>query len=136
MVKNGDLFDILLLLKQTNIFGRKRLQKLTYLLQQRGGARMGYKFIPYYYGPYSHELRNDVDLLEALGLVESIGENPCEFSLTEKGQAFVEHIPREKLKNEEKIEKFVSKYGLKDTSELVLISKSLMQKKLGYNPWE
>lgn len=51
-------------------FGKTALQKMIYLLEEIYGVDCGYEFSFYIYGPYSKELLNDLDFVEALGGVE------------------------------------------------------------------
>jgi len=51
-------------------FGKTALQKIVYLLQELYNVKCGYDFSLYAYGPFSKELLNDLDLVEALGGVE------------------------------------------------------------------
>lgn len=47
------------------IKGKTRLQKIIFLFQQELKEDLGYKFIPYNFGPYSSILQSDVDDLVA-----------------------------------------------------------------------
>jgi len=51
------------------VVGRTRLQKTVWLLQ-RLGFPTDYPFTIYFYGPYSEALQAEIDLLDAIGLVD------------------------------------------------------------------
>ena len=50
--------------------GATRLQKVVFLVEEELNFNIGYKFIPYYFGPFSKELQDDVYKLKNLGYVE------------------------------------------------------------------
>jgi len=52
------------------IEGRKKLQKLVHLLQSTGCGGFTQEFGYLHYGPYSPQLREEVEQLERLGLVK------------------------------------------------------------------
>jgi uncharacterized protein YwgA len=47
-----------------------KLQKLVFLIEKELNFNLGYEFIPYYFGPFSKELQDDVYRLKNLGYVE------------------------------------------------------------------
>lgn len=51
-------------------FGKTALQKLVYILEACYSVRLGYEFSLYTYGPYSHELASDLEVVASMGLVE------------------------------------------------------------------
>jgi uncharacterized protein YwgA len=58
------------------VSGITRLQKFLYLLQEEAGiapSKNGFEFEPYKAGPYSPRVYDDLELLENLGFVESMG---------------------------------------------------------------
>jgi len=67
-----DLLALTVIIRECNgIEGRKKIQKMIYLLQQKGAPfHQEYKF--HYYGVYSPELQNDLDQMasSSLGLIE------------------------------------------------------------------
>ncbi|MEG0682424.1 MAG: hypothetical protein RR434_02765 [Raoultibacter sp.] len=50
-------------------FGKKKFQKLIYLVEKVGGVNLGYEYSIYFYGPYSAALNDDLGLLVSRGLV-------------------------------------------------------------------
>ncbi|MEG2687208.1 MAG: hypothetical protein RR954_08875, partial [Christensenellaceae bacterium] len=50
-------------------FGKKKFQKLIYLVEKVGGVSLGYEYSIYFYGPYSSALNDDLGLLVSRGLV-------------------------------------------------------------------
>jgi uncharacterized protein YwgA len=72
------------------IDGRKRFQKIAYLLKAEKGISVPYTFIPYLYGPYSKHLQMDLGLLSWMGLVaENYSDGSYRYLLTSKGKAVV-----------------------------------------------
>jgi len=47
-----------------------KLQKLVFLIENELNFDLGYKFIPYYFGPFSKKLQDDIYQLRNLGYVE------------------------------------------------------------------
>ena len=92
---------ILLVLKENQrIDGRKKLQKIIYLVNSLGwNAIQDYRF--HLYGPYSDDLLSEVENLEEMGLINvtktsSPFGNPFYLhSLTQKGQNFLESLIRQ-----------------------------------------
>ncbi|PGK73649.1 hypothetical protein [Bacillus thuringiensis] len=71
------------------IHGQMRLQKLVFETEKRTRERgstqtFNYKFIRWYYGPYSIELLEDIEFLLSRGLVEKNGV-PEVYTLTDRG---------------------------------------------------
>jgi uncharacterized protein len=56
------------------VFGRTRLQKTVWLLQ-RLGMPTDYSFSLHFYGPYSEEIKADIELAERIGLVKETPRN-------------------------------------------------------------
>jgi uncharacterized protein YwgA len=79
------------------IKGRKRFQKLAFLLKEKKNIEIPYRFIPYLYGPYSKELQIDLALLCSLGFVEEEHHDYYySYRLTQKGVKFLKSrkVPR------------------------------------------
>jgi uncharacterized protein YwgA len=70
-VKKSDL--ILYIVKKLNEVGswtgNTHIQKILYLIQSKTGLKL-YDFVIYHYGPYSFDLRDDVDFLAINGRLE------------------------------------------------------------------
>ena len=58
-----------------------RLQKVTFLVVKEFGLDLGYKFVPYYFGPFSKDLQDDIYRLRNRGLVK-VEEEPVEDPFT------------------------------------------------------
>lgn len=81
---------VLLLNSVSKIVGRKRLQKVVYLLQQTG-VPFTEKFSYHHYGPYSSELQAEIDRLVDYQLVSETCNNACyTYEITEEGIKFLE----------------------------------------------
>lgn len=81
---------VLLLNSVPKIVGRKRLQKMVYLLQQIG-APFNEKFSYHHYGPYSSELQADIDRLVDYRLLSETYNNAFyTYEITEEGTSFLE----------------------------------------------
>lgn len=67
--------------------GGTRLQKLLFLLKHEFGVReLPYEFVPYIYGPFSEEVRNDTAELKWRGLIE------IEWKVLDAADGFLERI--------------------------------------------
>ena len=108
------------------VSGRKRLQKLSYLMQRIGFPNQ-FDFIYHRFGPYSAELSSTMSDLSALGLVKETNEKKVfEYKITKEGKTFIKLLEKNKLvekyitPNEiEKAANFISK---QDPSLLELVS--------------
>ena len=70
MDRKDYILGILRLAKELNVeVTATRFQKTIFLVQKELGRELGYNFIPYYFGPYSRELQDDVYRLERQGFV-------------------------------------------------------------------
>ena len=69
--------------------GNTHIQKIAGLTQSITNFRP-YVFVMHHYGPYSFELKNDLDTLVSAGLVErTIDDYGYHYKLTEKGSKFL-----------------------------------------------
>lgn len=81
-----------------NIRGRKKLQKIVHLLQTLRGVRFGYSFQFSFFGPYSADLKADMDQLTREGLINetssntSTGQPTYSFSLSEAMDKLLEDV--------------------------------------------
>jgi len=130
----GDLALILALLRASNnvIEGRTRLQKMVYLLKNSFDIPFGFEFRMYFYGPYSENLADTLQLLKAVELVEEekvkIAEDVIQYNyeITDIGQQFLETYLSKSAKNQETYDRIrlgVQKMLNLPTSYLVLLSK-------------
>ncbi|AEA46326.1 hypothetical protein [Archaeoglobus veneficus] len=71
--------------------GNTHIQKTAGLVQSITGFKP-YKFVMHHYGPYSFELRDDLNLLVSAGFVERrTDESGYHYALTSKGLRFLEN---------------------------------------------
>ncbi|MFW6127848.1 MAG: hypothetical protein ACOC6M_01560, partial [Halobacteriota archaeon] len=107
--------------------GNTHIQKTGEMVQSATGIRM-YKYVMHHYGPYSFDLKDDLDLLVSRGFV---GREPDEaagyhYSLTSKGRGFLEQAELDKSEEDvrviETIEKIGNLFGKSPTVVLELIS--------------
>lgn len=69
------------------------LHKVVYKLQNEKGARFGYDFVKYSFGPYSKDLENDLMLLAQVGLVVVENkEKGIQVRLSSKGLALLSSL--------------------------------------------
>lgn len=68
-MNTGSLYKIIEKIHQFSPPGKKVLQKLIYLIQEKG-VNLNYQYTIHYYGPYSSQLDYSIQSLERLGIVE------------------------------------------------------------------
>jgi uncharacterized protein YwgA len=130
--------DILLLLylinKLEKVEGRKRLQKLIYILKNVYNIPFTFLFRPYYYGPYSDELSEAVDSLRS---VDAIGEELVERSsgiyqynyvIYDKGRSILQNQLQGTQTIIDRLDIAIEKLRDIDTWKLVTISKKIQSK--------
>src|SRR2546428_8326870 len=122
-------------LSKKHVKGRKRLQKTVCVLKYGYGVPFQFQFRPYFYGPYSEQLAEAINVLEAVGLVTEVedelpsGVIQYDYYLTKKGEAVAEDMLTKNVPEEEsvsKLKKAIPKNFHLETSELVAIAKSLL----------
>jgi len=122
-------------LSKKHVKGRKRLQKTVCVLKYQHGVPFQFQFRPYFYGPYSEQLAEAINVLEAVGLVTEVedelpsGVIQYDYYLTKKGEAVAEDMLTKNVPEEEsvsKLKKAVPKISHLETSELVAIAKSVL----------
>lgn len=115
--------------------GRKRFQKIIFLLQEQFGVDFGYRFTAYLYGPYSAQLQNDIDILAQTGYLKASKMGELFFyEITPLGQQNAAQIEKEYgTELAKKLREHVSNLSESDTEELVTWSKQLMGKKIKDN---
>ena len=96
--------------------------------------------MPYYYGPYSSELQNDVDVLSRLNLIDvnlhflDNGVFLYEHQLTERGYKIAEELERSLQPDQvKKLKEALDKLKKYNTDELIKIAKENMKQKLSKN---
>jgi len=84
MVENAE--KLLVALKHHgDILGRKRFQKIIFLLIKKHDIDFKYSFISHLYGPYSRKMQLDINVLNFMGLIDVHPGIPYLHVLTEKG---------------------------------------------------
>lgn len=104
--------------------GNTHIQKTGKITQSAAGTDM-YEYVMHHYGPYSFDLRDDLDLLVNRGFVErQPGEKGFHYSLTDKGRNFLEQSEMCKSDKDllESIDKICNLFGKSTTVALELIS--------------
>lgn len=96
---------------EAGLQGRKRLQKVVYLLQE-AGCPLGCRFILHHFGPYSRDVADTCDEIVAAGLVvesggPANGEMTYTYSLTPATRKLLEQAPPPKLKLFEELAKYL-----------------------------
>ncbi len=77
--------------------GETHLQKATFFLQEASGVPLGYDFILYKHGPFSFNLRNELNSLEADRFIEAKPQRypyGPRFETTHIGRALQERFPK------------------------------------------
>jgi uncharacterized protein YwgA len=124
-----DIEKLLVILSKLRVIdGRTRFQKIVFLLRNKESIDLNYNFIPYYYGPYSHELQLEINLLEAAGLVQVVPKDRTLYvhSLTVEGHHAVAEIERRMdVSEKEKLQKAIRNYRKKSTMSLIKEAKQL-----------
>jgi len=136
---NHNVGIILLLLKYLKgVKGRTRFQKIIYLLKEKYGIDLSYRFMPYYYGPYSDDMQSDIDMLSLLDLLKvevvSLGEGVLryEHNLSPKGSEVAEEIEKQLSSNQKRqLQSALNELKDVETDKLVEKAKELMKQKLG-----
>lgn len=128
ILKLIDLFD-------AKIKGRKRLQKLSYIMKDKGYP-IPQDFIYYHYGPYSRELSATIAELVSFGLLnETQTPQVYEYGLTEEGKEFINLLEEknfvEKIELNEKLKNVIKSVKDQDPSLLELVSTILFLQDYG-----
>jgi len=124
----GDVELLLVILRDHGkIAGRKRFQKIVFLLQRKYNVNIKYKFIPYLFGPYSKALQTDINLLSFLGLTSVRPTMPYLHTLTPKGLQKAWEIEQKMNKDElKKILCAVKEMKELSTDTMTKMAKSIM----------
>jgi len=90
-----NLILLLKLIKNNGpIYGRKRLQKLVFILKEKYHIPFEYNFVLHYFGPYSSELQEDISFLVDIGFIKEIeptlSMGPYIYELTDEGRRICE----------------------------------------------
>ncbi|MHA1965158.1 MAG: hypothetical protein ACW97G_11295 [Candidatus Thorarchaeota archaeon] len=125
--------DTILILQMMNthgqIHGKKRLQKIIFLLKNKHKVPFSFKFRPYFYGPYSSELSDHIDALIKHRFISErrvpLGFmiNRYDYILTKKGKEYlIENAPS--LENDVKSLINDKTIEMKDEPTHILVSRS------------
>jgi uncharacterized protein YwgA len=106
---------------QRSLDGRTRLQKMVFLLGEEQGIKL-FKYTPYYYGPYSFDLRDLLDELKFYGwAVEDSDACGYYYDITDEGVSALKSL-------EEQLEKRIE---LKKEKEKIETAVDIIIKKFG-----
>lgn len=118
---------VVVLRKHGKILGRKRFQKLVFLLQKQYNIHIEYKFVPNLFGPYSRSLQTDIDVLSFLGFVSVRPSIPYMHLLTKKGLQKTQEVERKMDPSElERLTCAIAEMRTMSTERLTRTAKSLM----------
>ena len=138
MARDADLSLLIstIYFSKGEIKGRKRLQKTVCILKHAHKIPFDFDFRPYFYGPYSEQLADAMNVLEAVGLVVE-AEDPLpsgviqyDYFLTKKGEKIAEDIVLKHVHDKNLLSTLraaVAKISNLETSELVVMAKSMLQ---------
>jgi uncharacterized protein YwgA len=85
---------LLEILSKGEVRGRKKLQKIVYILEHYG-MDAPYKYSYHFYGPYSAQLQEEIEFLVQYNFIEEISENGTyEYKITDEGERFRKQIGR------------------------------------------
>ncbi len=117
--------------------GKTFIQKAVYVLQNWLGWNSDYKFKLHYYGPYSSDLSDDLNVLNELGLIEMIfNGHSYDISITAEGERFTGEHLENCMSNQTQIERAISLVGHDDVRNMELIGTVLYFAKLSNNDSE
>ena len=110
-----------------SIDGRKKFQKLVYLIQHRGGP---FKEVFQYhlYGPFSEQLANELEEMKGFRLVTETPERTYSghkytYSITEEGKNLLQSVPNSNL---EPFKDLIRDLGQRDARNLELMASTLL----------
>ena len=129
--------DLILLLEvlrahDEKIEGRKRFQKIVFLLKEKYKIPFSYRFLKYYFGPYSYELQMDLSNLIDMGYkTEKYDGLMYSYELTEKGKETLDSLLKENPHLQErskKLNKIIKKLKKIETYKLVEEAYKVMER--------
>lgn len=119
-----------------SIDGRKKLQKLVYLIQHKGGP-FEEAFQYHLYGPFSEQLANELEEMKTFGLVKETRElaysgskYKYRYSITQGGRKVLQSKSNSDL---EPFKNLIKTLGQYDARKLELMATSLFLSKSAYN---
>lgn len=112
--------------KDTTIFCKTKFQKLIFIMQKEKIGNDIYPFVPFFYGPYSRDLSDDLNVLQRLGVIDiSINVSNKEYysyKLTEQGKKLLDSM----MKRDNQLRKFfkassdvIAKHGNQNLKDLL-----------------
>ena len=111
--------------------GKTFVQKAIYVLQNWLGWDSDYKFKLHYYGPYSSDLSDDLDILNESGLIEMVfNGHSYNIGITKDGVRFLDEHLEAYMPNKSKIERGISLVGKDDVRNMELLGTVLYFAKL------
>ncbi|MEM3584769.1 MAG: hypothetical protein QW193_05825 [Nitrososphaerales archaeon] len=136
MSKNFTLLLLLFYALGGKIEGRKRIQKIVCIAKHKYGIEFPFEFYPYFYGPYSMQLQDVLDILVSAKILEEkveatpSGYNKYTYSLTKEGENLAKII-QDRLDDKKILEKLNELKRLKeyDIEELVKEAKQILHEK-------
>ena len=121
--------------KSGSVAGRKKLQKIVYVLQSLGYS-YGMDYTYCHYGPYSSQLQFEVDRLAEKGLIdERLFCHTYQYSITKDGQELVKFLDEKKVGTDriEVPEDLLRELIKQDAQFLELVATIIYVKNLGYD---
>jgi len=131
----NDYFKLAKLFSCCNNFeGRKKVQKIVYILKEMGYP-FNERFDFHFYGPYSQELALEIEALSYMGILKEgkkdVGDwSQYTYQITEEGQKWADLCKEEELKNIRDIVEILNEQSAKN---LELIATILYFKNLPKN---
>jgi len=130
MQKTPDIFWLVFVADHLQeVEGRKRFQKIVFLLKHFYNVSLRYNFMPYLYGPYCPELQNHIDILVSEKILDVERSNGLfVYKITTFGQN-VSKLYESKLEAGEKLRIIagLNELSQETTEELVRRSKKLLR---------
>jgi hypothetical protein len=101
--------------------GETHLQKTAYLAAELEGIDFDFDFILYKHGPFSFELRDELDAMRAEGLIDSVVTDPrygAKLVITRRGQALERRFAKTMRRYEEPLDTIASVLGDRGVMDL------------------
>lgn len=127
MTDNSELLYIALLGKQRNVedLGKKKFQKLVYLIETLGDFDLGYTYQIHLYGPFSKKLDDDLRQLSSEDLVSYAQRgNSYLLNITVNGESFLKDKSPEFHSRLSSIDKLFDEFCFRTPRDLELLTTS------------
>jgi hypothetical protein len=105
--------------------GETHIQKGLFFAQSMYGVHTGFKFVPYRYGPFSFEIRQALNDLQAMGLLTVIPDPNgygVHYAITERGKKWLKMLEGSIRDEAETLRKVAEKFGRRTAKELELLA--------------